>query len=487
MNAFSHPEHHLAELTEVFERARQRAAVLGTPVLASHAWAIADMDLLALFRQADRPGADALFWRDAGGARSLFGWGLADALNATGAQRFASLDEQWQAWLDSAVIHGPQPPLLCGGMRFDTEVSPGSAWQGFGDASLWLMSVLVVREAGQCWLLCQQRINATDNPRQRSEQLLDSWRALMDRYLSPPVTAPAITHLHDQCLPRAEWEGKVAQALHTLHNSELQKVVLAREVVSVYSAPPSPGAALTQLASAEPGAYLFAFRRQASCFIGATPERLVRLNDGQLQTLALAGTCRRDPDPRQDAQLARALMDCEKNRHEHAVVAQIIQQVLAPWAEHLHVPATPSIHRLSRVQHLSTVIEGRLRPPASLLQLTAALHPTPAVGGHERQQATDYIRRHEGFDRGWYAAPLGWVDARGNGEFIVGLRSALLQGDQARLYAGCGIVRSSDPASEYEETCIKLSAMQLALQSRGGFGREAGNGVHGTGFAGVRG
>nr|NLU60538.1 isochorismate synthase [Pseudomonas sp. BIGb0427] len=198
---------------------------------------------------------------------------------------------------------------------------------------------------------------------------------------------------------------------------------------------------MARLASNDPAAYLFAFRRQQSCFIGASPERLVKLDGGRLRTLALAGTSRRDPaDPQQDAQLAQALLDCEKNRHEHALVVQIIESGLAPWASQLQVPATPSVQRLSRVQHLSTVIEGRLRPQTSLLQVVEALHPTPAVGGHERQQAMEHIRHCEGFDRGWYAAPLGWLDARGNGEFIVGLRSALLNGEQARLFAGCGIV-----------------------------------------------
>ncbi|MDH0303277.1 MULTISPECIES: isochorismate synthase [unclassified Pseudomonas] len=464
MKPFTRLEEDLAGLTQVFEQARQRAAEQGTSVLASYALAVADIDLLALFCRVDRPGAEALFWRDAASDRTLFGWGLAAELNGTGEQRFASVDRQWRAWLDSAVSHGPQPPLLCGGFRFDDQVAPDSAWQGFGDASLWLMSLLLIREGEQCWLLCQQRIGATDSASRRGEQLIDDWNALMDRYLSPPASTPPAAHLRDQCLPRADWQDKIAQAVDALRDSSLQKVVLAREVVSTFSHTVSPGRTLARLASADPTAYLFAFRRQASCFVGASPERLVKLHDGQLQTLALAGTCRRDPDPRLDTQLAHALMDCEKNRHEHAVVVQIIQQALIPWTTQLHVPATPSIRRLSRVQHLSTVIEGRLRSRASLLQLVATLHPTPAVGGHERNQAMGYIRRCEGFDRGWYAAPLGWLDAQGNGEFIVGLRSALLQGEQARLYAGCGIVQSSEPASEYEETCIKLAGMRLALQ-----------------------
>jgi salicylate biosynthesis isochorismate synthase len=146
------------------------------------------------------------------------------------------------------------------------------------------------------------------------------------------------------------------------------------------------------------------------------------------------------------------------------VVVQIIQRDLAPWVRPLHVPPAPHIKRLSRVQHLATLIEGALRPQSSLLDMVAVLHPTPAVGGHERGQALEHIRKFEGFDRGWYAAPLGWLDAHGNGEFIVGLRSALLNGNQARLFAGCGIVEHSDPASEYDETCIKLAGMRAALQ-----------------------
>lgn len=465
MNAFTPLEPHAQALTQVFEQARERAARLGTPVLASYALAINDMDLLALFCRVDRPDTDSVFWRAADGGKSLFGWGVAAELSGAGEQRFAAVDRQWQQWLHSAVIAGPQPPTLCGGFRFDHQASASSAWQGFGDASMRLMSLLLIRDDDGCWLVCQQRIDAADNARLRCEQVINEWNALMDRYLSPPLTAQAPQHTRDQFLPRACWESKIVHALDALRQTSMKKVVLAREVISEFSHAVSPGRTLTRLASNDPSAYLFAFRRQQSCFLGASPERLVKLHDGHLQTLALAGTIRRDPAPEQDAQLAQALMDCAKNRDEHAVVVQIIENDLAPWVSQLRVPPAPSIQRLSRVQHLSTVIEGQLHAQSSLLQVVATLHPTPAVGGHERQQAMEHIRRFEGFDRGWYAAPLGWLDARGNGEFIVGLRSALLKGEQARLFAGCGIVHCSDPASEYEETCIKLAGMQLALQA----------------------
>ncbi|AKA24232.1 isochorismate synthase [Pseudomonas chlororaphis] len=465
MSAFSQLAEHAPGLTRVFEQARQRAAGQGAPVLASYALAIGALDLLELFCKADQPHAESLFWRAADGGRSLFGWGVAAQLDGVGEQRFATVDRQWQHWLRSAVIHGPQPPAICGGFRFDPQVAPSETWQGFGDGSMLLMTLLLIRDGEQCWLVCQQRIAASDDPAGRCEHVLEQWNALMDRYLSPAASTAAPRHTGDHCLPRAAWEDKVAHALHVLRDSALNKVVLARQVRSEFSHAVNPGRTLARLAGNDPAAYLFAFRRQRACFIGASPERLAKLHDGHLQTLALAGTCRRDADPQRDAELARELLDCAKNRHEHAVVVQIIQSDLAPWVEHLQVPPTPAIQRLSRVQHLSTVIEGRLRPRASLLQVVATLHPTPAVGGHERQQAMAHIRQFEGFDRGWYAAPLGWLDARGNGEFIVGLRSALLDDRQACLFAGCGIVQCSDPASEYEETCIKLAGMQVALQA----------------------
>ncbi|WP_263143548.1 isochorismate synthase [Pseudomonas sp. RIT-PI-AD] len=463
MSAFARLDEHVEGLTQVFEQARRRAAAQDAPVLASYALTISPMDLLELFCRVDRPHAESLFWRAAEGGRSLFGWGVAAELSGAGEQRFVAVDRQWQQWLRGAVIHGPQPPTLCGGFRFDHQAKAGGAWQGFDDASMLLMTLLLIREGDRCWLLCQQRIGPSDVASLRCEHVLNEWHGLMDRYLSPPATTAAPQHVRDQLLPQACWESKIAQALDVLRNTSMKKVVLAREVVSEFSHPVSPGRTLARLASNDPSAYLFAFRRQQSCFIGASPERLAKLHDGHLQTLALAGTTRRSPDPGRDAALAQALMDCEKNRHEHALVVQIIQSDLAPWVSQLQVPAAPSIQRLSRVQHLSTVIEGQLRDRASLLQVVETLHPTPAVGGHERRQALEHIRQFEGFDRGWYAAPLGWLDGRGNGEFIVGLRSALLDGKQARLFAGCGIVRTSDPASEYEETCIKLASMHAAL------------------------
>ncbi|MBN3731886.1 isochorismate synthase, partial [Burkholderia sp. Tr-20390] len=172
----------------------------------------------------------------------------------------------------------------------------------------------------------------------------------------------------------------------------------------------------------------------------------------------------RSPDD--DRALGAALMDSAKERLEHALVVDAIRAALAPLSRTLDVPEQPSLHRLPRLQHLSTPIRATLKADATLLQVVAALHPTPAVAGHPRAEALDHIRAHEGFDRGWYAAPVGWIDAHGNGDFIVALRSALVDGGACRLFAGCGIVADSEPANEYQETELKLSGMQAAIRMR---------------------
>lgn len=150
MRAFAQLHAHAEGMIEVFEHAQRRAVEQGEPVLASYSMRIAPLDLLALFGSVDQPGAECLFWRAPEDDKSLFGWGVAAELSSAGTQRFASVDAQWRHWLQSAVIHGPLAPSVCGGFRFDHQVKASPAWQGFGDASLWLMTLLLVRDGADC-------------------------------------------------------------------------------------------------------------------------------------------------------------------------------------------------------------------------------------------------------------------------------------------------------------------------------------------------
>jgi isochorismate synthase len=171
----------------------------------------------------------------------------------------------------------------------------------------------------------------------------------------------------------------------------------------------------------------------------------------------------RGATPEEDARIGEELMNSSKNRHEHAVVVDTIKSALGAVCDKVQAAEAPGLLKLANVQHLYTPITGQLQANHSILELVEQLHPTPAVGGLPNKSALEAIREREQLDRGWYAAPVGWLDAKGDGEFVVALRSALLRGNKAVLFVGCGIMGDSDPATEYQESCLKAKVMLSAL------------------------
>jgi len=175
--------------------------------------------------------------------------------------------------------------------------------------------------------------------------------------------------------------------------------------------------------------------------------------------VALAGSTRRSADPSVDDHLGEQMLHSPKVREEHEIVARRIARSLRPISVWVRDEEEPSVVRIANVQHLATPIQGQLADSRSAVELAGLLHPTPAVGGEPRERAIALIDELEGLDRGWYAGPVGWMDAAEDGEFCVALRSGLLRDRTAHLFAGCGIVAGSDPASELAETEIKLEAL----------------------------
>lgn len=256
----------------------------------------------------------------------------------------------------------------------------------------------------------------------------------------------------------------VARALHIVGSGQVEKIVLARAQDLHGDGSFHPLRALNGLRERFRECYAFSVGNGAGAsFIGASPERLLRVRAGRLTTEALAGSTRRGATASEDAALGNALLRDDKELREHRVVADSIFRRLAPLGLQLESPARPVLRRLANVQHLHTPIEAALPPGVRLLDALARLHPTPAVGGSPREAAVPLIAGLEGFPRGLYAGALGWIDARGDGEFFVGLRSALIAGGVTRLYAGAGIVAGSDPEREYAETELKIRAMRDAL------------------------
>ncbi len=262
-----------------------------------------------------------------------------------------------------------------------------------------------------------------------------------------------------------DYRAAVRRGLERIAAGEFQKIVLARAIDLAANRALHPLEVLNGLRERFPDCYAFSAATGAGpSFIGASPERLVRVSQGVVETEALAGSARRGAGASEDAALAAGLLRSEKDLREHRHVIASITRRLEPLGVKLEHAATPAMRKLANVQHLHTPMRGKLPEGVRLLDLVSVLHPTPAVGGTPREAAVAAIRGLEGFPRGLYAGALGWINARGGGEFFVGLRSALVEGAKARVYAGAGIVAGSEPEREFVETELKFQALLAALR-----------------------
>jgi len=272
---------------------------------------------------------------------------------------------------------------------------------------------------------------------------------------------------------RSAWGAVVHGALERIASGTLQKVVIARGVEIESPRPVDPRALLHVIAEANPGAYRYLLRpAEGAAFLGASPERLVSLREGAVACDAVAGTVRLEYPDWSDAAGASnraavaSLLESEKDRREHAPVVRHIVDALSPLCTVVTASdATAQVHR--RLAHLQTAVRGLAKPGTHVLDLVERLHPTPAVAGTPRDLALSFLREHEPVDRGWYAGVVGWMDAAGNGDFVVGIRSAFLEGTHTLLFAGAGIVAGSNPDAEWDETELKLSMMREAIASAG--------------------
>ena len=442
-----------------------------------------DIDPIALFEAAREVDLEAALWLQVADGFALVGVGRAWSVDPAGPDRFAVASEAWRALLAGAELGpagatgdgGPAGlprgagPVLLGGLGF-TGRTPGDddAWAPFGAASLVLPALAYARTPEGAYVTASIVPGDGVAP---SRLLARRWEALAARAreLAPApgalVARPAGAPLEvaGEQPGRAAWDRLVGLFAGAVGRGRLDKVVLARRVGLRSPLELDPLNALRRLAAAGPESTTFAFVRGGVTFLGATPERLATTLGRAFRTVAIAGSAPRGTDAAEDSRLAAALLASDKDREEHAVVVAMLRDHLRPLVERLEVAPEPAILALRDVQHLLTPIEGTLRERTGLLALGARLHPTPAVAGQPREAALELIAEHEGFERGWYAGPVGWLGADDDGELMVALRCGLVAGQQATLFAGCGIVADSDPSREWEESRIKLRPVVSAL------------------------
>jgi menaquinone-specific isochorismate synthase len=265
---------------------------------------------------------------------------------------------------------------------------------------------------------------------------------------------------------RGAWETAVEESLAAIRAGVVSKVVLARTMD--IDAPVDPAEVVMHLWGMNRGSHVFLFEpTPGSALVGAAPETIATLRDGVFHATAVAGSIQRGGSVREQAELAAALLASEKDRIEQRIVVDDLIARLETVAHQIRADRQPHVLTLARIQHLETEIRASVPAGTGVLDLLRLLHPTPAVCGLPRDAALGVLAEEEPFERGWYAGPVGWFDAEGNGVFAPALRTAVLHEGVWRLFAGAGIVEGSIPALEWEETGMKLTPVLDALEAAG--------------------
>jgi isochorismate synthase len=452
-------------LNRTLREASEKSRRDGRPVLVSVTEPVRSGDPMALFGATADACADRLLWSQPDSGFALAGIGAAYVIETSGPRRFSETARAWNALCSAALIDSPNPacgPLLMGGFSFDAGQGTSAAWRGYADGRMVLPRVCLTASRGCLWLTLNA-VMRPDAPGEQEVAEIFRLRSFLHKESTPVACSPCAKPRLSEFGSPSAWRDEVASAAQAVRRGELGKVVLARAVKLEADRDFDSAAALRRLAADYPTCVVFAVAQGDRCFLGATPERLLRVCQGEVSTTCLAGSYPRGVDAETDRELAAQLLADPKERREHSLVLNAMVETLGEACSRLDFPKTPSVLSLPNVQHLCTPVSGRLLPGRSVLQIVGQLHPTPSVGGQPRDLALKFIREREGLDRGWYAGAVGWVDHRGEGEFAVAIRAALLRGAQATLFAGCGIVADSDPDREYAESCIKLTPMLTAL------------------------
>lgn len=445
----------------------KRAEASGRPAPLSLTWRLeAPPDPVVLFAAAGGiSDARALWSRPADGLWMVSAGQAAD-IKGTGGDSYRQVAAAQQDIVGRAIVEGMDGEeaglLFVGGFKFDAAAATGGIWDGFPDGSMTLPRWSVWRRGGACRATVNLVVDNHTGVDSLCRELAAQAAALSGAATRPE--APRTTLVTDG-LARERWRQSVEPALEAIARGDLAKVVLARTLRLTAECPLQPAAVLRRLVADYPGCRVFAYSRGGRCFLGATPEELVSLKGGIVTSTCMAGSAGRGVDPAEDSLLSSRLLMGEKERREHAFVADLVGERMGRFCAAMERSAAPEVVKLGNVQHLATRFSGVTSGEPHVLDFVAALHPTPAVGGIPAGPALEAIRRLEGIDRGWYGGPVGWMSGR-DGEFGVAIRSALLSGNEAILYAGAGIVSGSDPDSEYEETEMKFRPLLAALAAQ---------------------
>ncbi|GAA0464981.1 isochorismate synthase [Alkalibacillus silvisoli] len=424
------------------------------------------VDPISVFASRPDLKGERYYWTSADGQLTFVGLGFSNQLYSSHASdRFTAIESALQSQKHrvfrstNARITGTGP-VYFGGFSFFDDDHKGE-WKHFPTNHFVLPKRLVTVTDQGCYLTLNIWIDQSHSV-DEVHSIIESEISQIESVESYEEKSMKQVDLKNE-MTYQEWEQLINQAIHEIQSTKLDKVVLAREIETYFNQDIPIEKVLKALSEQQERSYIFIMENDDQAFIGATPERLVEVHNNEIQSACLAGTTSRGSSMDEDEWKAIQLLKDEKNLEEHQYVVKMIQEAISPLCDSLRVPNQPMIRKLSKIQHLFTPVTGSLKTNVTIFDALKQLHPTPALGGEPREIAMEFIKQHEPIERGWYAAPIGWFDDELNGEFAVAIRSALITGEKANLFAGCGIVADSEPKAEYEETHLKFSPMLDAL------------------------
>ncbi len=411
-------------------------------------------DLINWWRK--QPFARKVYWSDRSDVVEYAGVGVATTI--VGGESLAP--DLLASKIDPIVAAIGGDVKLFGGFRFNPKTEPEAIWAEFGVQHFTLPRIIRATDGERNTLAIH--FNHEGDSDAQMQQLLNEVARLRydDEVVNGEVPNPLV---RDDIPNEARWHANIAAAHSAFERGEMSKIVLARKVTVIADDWLEPGLVLDKLKAVTPNSFHFCYQIDDSlAFVGASPERLYRRTGRTLFSDALAGTRKRGATPEEDQTLADELFNSAKERHEQGLVRESIVHDFEQLCDDVRVIGETRVLKLAQLQHLYDEIEGTLRSNVTGEQVMATLHPTPAVGGFPREKAVVEIERLEPFDRGWYAAPLGWVGVD-SAEFCVAIRSALVDGQQIHAYSGAGIVPDSTAAAEWDEIENKLLNFRRAL------------------------
>lgn len=457
--------------TELKDRgisAVRTAQKLGRPILISEVHKMDRIDPLSFFnRGRERYLGERFYWKDPSEEVVLIGIGITKQIQSDQAtDRFFHVEEEWRKFLKDGLIFNPfnengLGPLMFGGFSFDPLKAKTALWSKYADSLFHVPKYMLTIVKGQTYLTTNIVCTPNDDYTLFEKVITERTQLLASLKQETDINPAKLLEMKE--ISPLQWKQTVDDVVEDLKSGPLKKVVLARELRLLFDHHVRADVILENLYTQQRDSFIFVFESNGDCFIGATPERLVKKQGENVFSTCLAGSIRRGKNEEEDNMLGQALLNDQKNLNEHGFVVEMIKEALEESCEEIILPDRPQLMKIRDIQHLYTPVIGKCPKDASLLLLVERLHPTPALGGLPKQEAVDKIRQVEVLDRGFYAAPLGWVDYQGNGEFSVSIRSGLIQGKEASLFAGCGVVANSDSESEYLETSLKFRPMLRAL------------------------